>query len=462
MYKKKWFWIVIVLVIIVIAAGGYYYYTAVRTAAKTSASTEATMQTAVARRGDLVISASASGSVVTAAQFSLAFKEETGTLIELNVGVSDKVKQGDILARLQTDQTSEEITATISAAELTVIQAQQALDELYATAGTSRTAAMNDIATYAQDVRDAQYQLENYSMPLFLQGLDTISAVDKTKAALDAASAAFEPVKYYPVTDAHRKALLITLNETQSNYDAAIKRLNYEYVLQVAQDNLAKARQDYEKYKSGPAASDLILAETTLKNAKDKLTLAKEEKSIVDLVAPIDGTIMTVSASVGEAMGTTSIITLADLENLRVEAYLDESDLDKAKVGNEADVVFDALPDQTFKGKVVTVSPGLESVSNVQAVKVIVILDEVDPSVTLPIGLSATVDVVAGRAENAVLVPIEALRQLDPGEYAVFVIDNGTPVLRVVTVGLQDVTSAEIISGLQAGETVSTGITQTQ
>jgi HlyD family secretion protein len=256
--------------------------------------------------------------------------------------------------------------------------------------------------------------------------------------------------------------LLLTLNETQSNYDAAIKRLNYEYVLQVAQDNLNKARQDYEKYKDGPAASDLILAEITLKNAKDKLALAKEEKSIVDLVAPIDGTIMTVNASVGEAVGTASIITLADLENLRVEAYLDESDLDKAKVGNEAEVVFDALPDQTFKGKVVTVSPGLETVSNVQAVKVIVILEDVDPSVVLPIGLSATVDVIAGRAENAVLVPVEALHELDPGEYALFVIENGNPVLRVVTVGLQDVTSVEITSGLQAGDSVSTGITQTQ
>ena len=462
MQKKKWIWMVLALLIIGAAGGGYYYYNNQSAAAKTTTSEAATMQTAVARVGDLVISASASGSVVTAAQFSLAFREETGTLIELNVGVSDKVKKGDILARLQTDQTTEEITASISAAELTVIQAQQALDELYATAGSSRTTAMNDIATYAQEVRDAQYQLENYSMPLFLQGLDTITAVDKTKAALDAASAAFEPVKYYPVTDERRKALLITLNETQSNYDAAIKRLNYEYVLQVAQDKLDKARQDYEKYRNGPAESDLILAETTLKNAQDKLALAKEEKSIVDLVAPIDGTIMTVNASVGEAMGTTSIITLADLENLRVEAYLDESDLDKAKVGNEAEVIFDALPDRTFKGKVVTVSPGLESVSNVQAVKVIVILDDVDPSVVLPIGLSATVDVISGRAENAVLVPVEALRQLDASEYGVFVIENGEPILRVVTIGLQDVTSAEITSGLQAGETVSTGITQTQ
>jgi multidrug efflux pump subunit AcrA (membrane-fusion protein) len=77
-----------------------------------------------------------------------------------------------------------------------------------------------------------------------------------------------------------------------------------------------------------------------------------------------------------------------------------------------------------------------------------------------PVGLNATVDIIAGRAENAVLVPIEALRELDPGEYAVFVVENGEPKLRVVQVGLMDITLAEIISGLEAGEVVSTGIVQ--
>jgi hypothetical protein len=51
---------------------------------------------------------------------------------------------------------------------------------------------------------------------------------------------------------------------------------------------------------------------------------------------------------------------------------------------------------------------------------------------------------------------------LGENEYAVFVIESGKPVLRVVEVGLMDVTSAEIISGIEAGETVTTGIVQTQ
>jgi HlyD family secretion protein len=407
-----------------------------------------------------VVSATGSGSVATAAQISVGF-DEVGTLIQLNVGLGDKVQAGDVLARLQTQNTPEEIASSISDAELAVIQAQQSLDKLYTTAETSRTEALNNIATYAQAVRDAQYTLENYNTPLFLQGLGTVEAVDEMKEQLDAAWVAFDPYKYYPATDSTRQDLLEKLNLAQSNYDGAVKRLNYEYVLQVAQANLDKARQDYARYETGPAQDELTLAEATLNNARAKLALAKETQSVVELVAPINGTVMAVDAIVGGVVSEGTIITLADLDQLRIEAYLDESDLDKARVGNEAEVVFDALPDRTFKGKVISVSPGLETVSNVQAVKVIVQLDDIR-GVNLPIGMSATVDVIAGRTDNAVLIPIEALRELDPGEYAVFVVENGEPVLRVVQVGLQDITSVEIISGVEAGEMVSTGITQTK
>ena len=464
MLKKKWLWILAVVVAAAAAGGGYYTYT-ISAKSATATSTTAAMQTTVARRGDLVVTASGTGKIAATTQFGVGF-DETGTLIELLVGVGDKVEANAVLARLQTEDTPEEIAASISDAELVVIQKQQALDDLYANAEIARTEAMSDISTYAQEVRDAQYQMENYSMPVYLQGMDAVEALDKMKEALDAASAAFEPYKYYPVTHDMRYDLLVKLNEAQSSYNAAVKRLEYEYALQVAQANMDKARQEYEQYKDGPAASDLALAQAELKNAQDKLALAKEAQSIVELTAPIAGTVMSIDASVGETLNSATVITLADLSHPQVEAYLDESDLDKVQLGNEAEVVFDALPDQTFKGTIVTVSPGLETVSNVQAVKVIVRLEDGledgATNISLPVGLTASVDIIAGRAENAVLVPIEALCELDTNEYGIFVVEDGLPALRVVQVGLQDITDAEIISGIEAGETVSTGITKTQ
>jgi multidrug efflux pump subunit AcrA (membrane-fusion protein) len=77
------------------------------------------------------------------------------------------------------------------------------------------------------------------------------------------------------------------------------------------------------------------------------------------------------------------------------------------------------------------------------------------------VGSNASVDVIGGRAENAILVPVEAVREIAPGEYAVFVMEDGEPKLRVVTVGLMDYSSAEITSGLEAGEVVTTGVVET-
>jgi multidrug efflux pump subunit AcrA (membrane-fusion protein) len=68
------------------------------------------------------------------------------------------------------------------------------------------------------------------------------------------------------------------------------------------------------------------------------------------------------------------------------------------------------------------------------------------------------VDVVAAEARNVVLVPIQALHQLSANSYAVFVMVNGTPTLRVVTIGLQDPTFVEIKTGVKAGDVVTTGI----
>lgn len=421
------------------------------------------MQTAVARQGELTIFASGAGQLIPASEIDLGF-DESGTLIELNAAVGDKVEAGDVLAQLQTKDSVESIEASIADAELAVLKAQNAIDDLYANAEIARTQALSDIAEYAQQVRDARYQMENYNMPVTLQGMDAIEALDLMKAELDAASAAFEPYRYYPSSDDTRADLLEDLNNAQYNYDSAVKRLDYEYVLEVAEANLDKVRQEYDEYTEGPSPSEVKLAEAELANTEAKLALAQEAQAVIDLVSPTDGTVMVVSATEGELIGTTAIITLANLEQPLLEVYLDETDLDKVANGYTADIVFDALPDNTFTGQVIAVNPSLAEVSGVQAIQVTVRLDEgsLESGEVLPIGLNASVDIIAGRAENAVLVPVEALRELGPDEYAVFVVEDGEPKLRVVTVGLVDITSAEILSGLQAGEIVTTGIVQAE
>ncbi|MFV2045338.1 MAG: hypothetical protein ACC700_19160, partial [Anaerolineales bacterium] len=104
--------------------------------------------------------------------------------------------------------------------------------------------------------------------------------------------------------------------------------------------------------------------------------------------------------------------------------------------------------------------PSLNTQGNISTVRGLVRLDSgaIDG---LLIGMNAAVDVVGGRAEGVPLVPVEALRELGPGEYAVFVLLDGEPRLRPVEVGLMDFTFAEIVSGLEVGEVITTGIVET-
>jgi HlyD family secretion protein len=465
MLKKKWFWILIIVIVLVGGGGGYYYYSRnIGTTTRATQTQAPAMQTAVARRGDITLSASGTGQVVPVSEIALGFNDP-GTLLEVNVTVGDQVKKGQVLARLQTKDTAETIAASIAAAELNVIKAQNALADLNITAETSKSQALTNIATYEQSVRDAQYNLANYAPPISLQGLTPAEAVEKTRQALAAATQAFEPYKYLDQYQSTRVTYLTNLNYAQSDYDSAVKWLGLEYTLETAQSNLKQAQLQYEKYKNGPSVEDVTAAEGDLTNAQAQLTLAQQTVSIEDLVAPITGTVLTVAGNVGGVVGTSgnsAVFTLADMSQTVLDTYMDETDLNNIKVGYKAQVVFDALPDQPFTGTVTLINPGLVTVSNVQAIEISVVLDEVDPSANLMVGLNAAVDVIAGSAKNAVLVPVVALHELDPGEFAVFVVVNGVPSLRPVKVGLKDVTNAEILSGLQAGEVVSTGVVKTQ
>jgi multidrug efflux pump subunit AcrA (membrane-fusion protein) len=130
-------------------------------------------------------------------------------------------------------------------------------------------------------------------------------------------------------------------------------------------------------------------------------------------------------------------------------------------VGKDAEITFDALPDAKFTGKVTEVDPGLYTSGNTSVIRALIQLDVPKAGFNLPLGSAASVDVIGGRADNALLVPIEALHPAGD-KFTVFVMENGKPVLHVVEVGIQDQVSAEIKSGLQAGDVVTTGIAETK
>ncbi|MBI5565488.1 MAG: efflux RND transporter periplasmic adaptor subunit, partial [Chloroflexi bacterium] len=181
------------------------------------------------------------------------------------------------------------------------------------------------------------------------------------------------------------------------------------------------------------------------------------------LLAPIAGTVTAVKADVGEAVGASPIVTLADLGRSLLRVVVEENDANKATVNNSISVVFDAAPDVTFNGAIVRVDPMLVSVDGSPAVQAWATLDQVDNPINLISGMSAEVEIVAGEAKNALLVPAQALRELAPGSFAVFVVGADEQLkLTPVTIGLRDFANVQILSGLKAGDVVSTGTVETK
>ena len=239
-----------------------------------------------------------------------------------------------------------------------------------------------------------------------------------------------------------------------------------------AEAKVAQAQEALDELLAGPSEDDVAISaekvrQAEMNRAQAELSLEAAEKELAGttLFAPIDGTILEVTAEVGERVSdNTPFITVADLSSPMLEIFVDETDMDMIAVGYEVEVELDAIPEVKFAGHVIQVDPALVREDNSDVIRGLVALDS--DSFAKPqgliMGLNATVDVIGGRAEGAVLVPVEALRELGEGEYAVFVMEDGELRLRVVEVSLQDFTYAAITSGLNEGETVSTGIVETR
>lgn len=327
--------------------------------------------------------------IIVPAEYTTLSMSTAGLVEDVLVQQGDQVNADQVLVQLRG---REELQASIAAAKFEVSAAQKALDDLYTQSDTNATQALEAISLYTTQVRDAQYQLDNFTPPIDQQELDPWEAVDLTKKALDQARQAFEPYRYRPSGDSTRKERKEDLDEAQSDHNAAVRRLEYVTELEVAQANLDKAYEDYENYKDGPDPADVKVVEARLENAKAALSAAEAALNDLELRSLIDGTITEVYISAGEwVLPGQPVVQLADLDRLRVETT-DLNEIDAAQVvpGNPVIVTFDALVDEVIQGKVVSVAPKASEGSGVNY-KVIIELDELPAS--LRWGMTAFVDI---------------------------------------------------------------------
>jgi multidrug efflux pump subunit AcrA (membrane-fusion protein) len=471
-----------VIIITALAVTGWYLFH-LKNLSTSQGTDNSTTQMTVARRDNLLLSASGSGTLTPQTDAVFGF-DTNGQVTQVNVKVGDQVEAGQVLAQL--DDTL---------AQIKYAEAQQALQELHSPAS---------IATVQQEIataKDAKVTARNWLAYLFspevMDAEDNLAAAEQRLADAQAnaqanpSNAANEEVEKQEKSVAYLKDKLAQawtyyeetyLPETFTQYEqqgrnrvvvTEIDPLTGKEVPVVngaSTVDTAKARNDYaqavetieegELYlevletgvipegTTGEKLNSLYQAQQALKDAQTSLEATK-------LIAPISGTVTSLDLDIGEQVGTDSVITISQLSQpYMVDAYLDEADWSNVQIGNKASITFELLPDQTFPGTVTMVYPGLVASNNSSLVHIVVQLDQ-NISQDLPAGTGAAISVVGGEAVDVVLVPVNAIHKTDDG-YAVTVIQNGKQAERRVEIGLQNETYAEIKSGLEAGETVVT------
>jgi HlyD family secretion protein len=365
-----------------------------------------------------------------------------GRIVRLFVKEGEKVKKGQILAQLENVQSAADVDMT------------------KATLASSQT----DAVAAEAGLNTSQAQLKS-------------STADFARAKLD-----------------YERAQGLFKDQLISKADFDTKKAAYEVADAVHAQDVARVAQ---------AKANVDSAHGRVSQARAQLTRMSDILSKTTYAAPFDGTVTNLPVHEGEtvvmgiqnAPGST-LMTVANMSVITAEIQVDETDIVNVKIDQPAEVTIDAIPNQTFKGKVseigdnaiirstgVSTSQSLAGSQEAKDFKVVITLT--DPPANLRPGLSATAKITTGTAHNALAIPIQALTMRDKNDLeaqtskarpvdktapamptakkensdvqGVFVIKNNKAEFHKVETGLTGSTEIQVKSGLTENDVIITG-----
>ncbi len=204
-------------------------------------------------------------------------------------------------------------------------------------------------------------------------------------------------------------------------------------------------------------------AKSDVAQAQANVALARVQRGRTVLLAPFDGTVAKIVGEVGEystpsppGVPTPPAIDLIDESCLYVNAPMDEVDAPKVRAGQRVRISLDALPKQSFAGKVRRVAPYVTAVEKqARTVDLEATFDEPAQVGPLLVGYSADVEVILDTRDDALRVPTSALLE---GQRVLVVDDDGRLAERQVKAGLANWEYTEVLDGVRAGEKIVTSL----
>jgi len=450
--KTKWK-IVIGVTLSAVAIGG------VVASVRMSQAAQVTVQTTTVARGDLTSVVTASGEIKPRTYTNLGANAQ-GLITALLVKEGDRVRKGQIVARIESVQANADV------------QAQRA-----SVASAEADSASSEAGLKVQDdtIRTQQ------------------ATIDRTKSDLELAKVNFERYEQLFKAGVAPKS---DFDQRKSSYES-----------QKAGLREAELRLEQLKSQRAQTLAQITSSQRRIAQAQAGLARVADILAKHDVISPLDGIVTNLPVRLGETVvpgvqnsAASAVMTIADMSLITAEVKVDETDIVNLEIGQKADVTIDAVPDRTFTGHVIEIgntailrssgqvaSSSATSSTEAKDFKVVVALD--NPPDEIRPGLSCTAKIVTATRHDVLNIPIQALTVRQKGDLedaaqsakdkkkdggqapidlaaqkvrkeeitGVFVVVNQKAEFRKVETGITGATEIEVLKGLQPGEQIVIG-----
>ena len=355
--------------------------------------------------------------------------KSSGIVAELFVEQGDRVKQGQVIARME----NQEVTAQVLQAKARVAQAQARFAKLQA-------------GSRSEEVTQAQAQV-----------VQAQAQVAQVRAKFDLAA---QRVKRNQSLATEGAISSDRLDEIISTANAA----NADVAGAIA--TLRERQENLQQLKNGSRPEDLAEGEAAVVEAIGNLRAIEVQQQDTLIRAPFNGVVtqkfategafVTPTTTASDATSATSTAIVAVAEGLEVLADVPEVDIQQLKIGQPVEVVVDAYPNQVFEGKVRLIAPEAVVKQNVTSFQVRIIL--VTGQGKLLSGMNADVVFLGNEVPSALVVPTVAI-VTKGGKTGVLVPDkDNKPQFRAIVPGIAVEDQTQVLQGLKAGEKIFTDL----
>ena len=378
--------------------------------------------TATVEVGDIENNVMASGKVKALNTVDVG-AQVSGEVKRLYVEVGDEVKQGDLIAQI--DQVTQK--NNLSNEQASLEQSEAALQSAQAESLSKQAAlksAYSDLASRQSELKQAQSDFAR------LQDLVAIDAI------------------------------------SQQEYDTQATSV------ETAKAAVANARAAIDTAKAAIATTEANInsQQAALRKSRTNVSTAEEDLSYTTIRAPISGTVVSITTEQGTTVNANqtapTLVTLADLSTVRINAQISEADVINVSAGMPAYFNIIGNPDKQYDATLTAIEPAPEQISSTSstdaAIYYVGYVEVPNPDRLFRIDMTAQIYIIVNEAQNTLLVPSTVIQEKrakekgksTTGKFVRVLKDDGTVEERTVEVGIDNRVNAQILSGLKEGEEV--------